>query len=376
MPPAWVHPEVGPAYYRTRRGPEAFVAAALWPFNQDSVVADYDSSLPAKWWSHGLVHALVGFGYWPGVSEWEVMHMARLSEAVAAVHWYNLAELGRLTAADVPIDLTDLRGHDAERYASLEREARRALSRREKLEDPSAARIAENALETLRYETFAYRGGMWDGDLLEPDDAYYLGLGEAADYAKVNFPRLMSVAHARWRRPASCPSATTRPRSTASSAAPRPPSRRWSRPATWCPTPPGAARAAGHRLARVPPGHARGQPADGHACAAPRRECAWRLDATSEVAEARAARCRRSAGARRGARRARRRGGRARLALGYRPTLDPAREPATVQGDPRPGAGRALLAPAHRGRHRARAAHAGGARRGVSEALDPALREP
>ncbi|MCC6623738.1 MAG: methyltransferase domain-containing protein [Deltaproteobacteria bacterium] len=198
-PPAWHHPEFGAAYYRIERRAERVHAQNLWPFAQDMVVADFDTTLPRLWWSHGLVHALVGFGWWPDLTEWEVMAMSRLSEAVAALHWYNLAQLGRLTLADLPLDLSDLRGEHAERYASAEAHARDPGERLARLDDPAALRIAENAIDTLRYETYAYRAAIWDGDLVEPDDALYLGLGESGEYARVHHPRLVSDAHARWR---------------------------------------------------------------------------------------------------------------------------------------------------------------------------------
>jgi len=198
-PPAWVHPEIGSGYYRVAHGPEVVHAPSLWPFAQDMAVADYESRTSGKWWSHGLVHALVGFGWWPGLTEWELMAMTRLSEALAATHWYNLAELGRLAQEDMPIELRWLRGYDAVRYARLEERAQRPDVRKARLGDPVGPAIVDNMLETLRYEAYAFRSAMWQGDLFDPSDPLYLDLGEAAEYAKVHIARLGSSAHARWR---------------------------------------------------------------------------------------------------------------------------------------------------------------------------------
>lgn len=197
-PASWVHREISPAFYAVRLGAEAVLAPAVWPFSQDATVADYQTSIPPKWWSHSLVHALIGFGWWPGFTEWHLMACARLSEAVAAVHWYNLAELGRLDAKSLPIDLQELRGDHGMRYAQLEMSARRAEMRARRLGDPVAVQITQNALDTLGYEAYAFRRALFDGDLLEPEDVY-LALGEAADYARVHIGRLNSASHARWR---------------------------------------------------------------------------------------------------------------------------------------------------------------------------------
>jgi len=197
-PAAWVDPAFGPAYYRVGRGSESILAPSLWPFAMEQPVSDYTSSLQDKWWSHGLIHTLVGGGVWPGLTEWDIMAQSRLSEALAAVHWYNLAELGRLGDGDFPMDLTDLRGDDAGRYLKAARRALDSESRARAIGSDTSLGIAHNAVEILGYELFAYRRAVQLGDLLEPEGTY-LGIGESCEYARVHRRRLTCPSHARWR---------------------------------------------------------------------------------------------------------------------------------------------------------------------------------
>ena len=195
---AWSHPDVSADYGAVTRSAERVVAPALWPFAQDCPVADFQLNMAPKWWSHGLVHALIGFGWWPGLSEWELMHMARLSEAVAALHYYWLAELGRADANGLRLDLADLDGTEAIIYGQLELDARDPEVRLARLDCETTRDIADNAIQIINYEGFAYRRGLFEGYLVEPTEKY-LALGEAGDYAKVHHPRLMSSSFARWR---------------------------------------------------------------------------------------------------------------------------------------------------------------------------------
>ncbi len=197
-PEAWVDPAFGPAYYRVTRRAEALAAPPLWPFAMDLPVADFTTTSPAKWLSHGLVHTLIGARHAAHPTEWELMAEARLSEALAAVHWYNLAELGRLGAGDLPMDLTDLRGEDAVRYAAAAARAHDPASRLARLDEETALAIADNALAILHYELAAWRRAVLVGELLEPEGTY-LGLGEACEYARVHRRRLACPSHARWR---------------------------------------------------------------------------------------------------------------------------------------------------------------------------------
>jgi ubiquinone/menaquinone biosynthesis C-methylase UbiE len=198
VPPAWVHPEIGPSGYATRLGHERLHAPPLWPFAIDAPMADFQTAnLPPKWLSHSLVHALVGFGHWPGLTEWQLMHLARLSEVTASLHWYWLSELGRFDHRGLAIDLSELRGNDAAMYTLLEEDARSPENRKQRLSEETSRIIAENALEILGYEIYAYRQGMYEGDLVEPQDSY-LGLGEAAEYAKTHLPRLRSASFERY----------------------------------------------------------------------------------------------------------------------------------------------------------------------------------
>ncbi|TNF24227.1 MAG: hypothetical protein EP329_25285, partial [Deltaproteobacteria bacterium] len=195
---SWAHPDVPGDYGAVVRSGERVETPALWPFAQDAPVGDFQLNMAPKWWSHGLVHALVGFGWWPRLSEWELMHMARLSEALASLHYYWLAELGRADASGVGLDLAELKGTDVLIYGQLELDARDAEVRLRRLDSETARAIGENAVEILNYEMFAYRHGMYDGTLVEPTEKY-LSLGEAGDYAKVHLPRLLSASFARYR---------------------------------------------------------------------------------------------------------------------------------------------------------------------------------
>jgi len=195
--PSWIHPEFGASYYATRVRGETFEARLLWPFAQDCPAGDFQPNLAPKWWSHGLVHTLVGFGTWPRLTEWDVMHMTRLSEALAAFHWYWLAELGRLGDGTPRVDLSNLQGQEAAAYVEMEHGARDPAVRLERLRSARALAVAENGIGVMRYEAFAYQFGMTHGQLLEPEQRS-LGFGEACEYAKVHYRRLSSPSFARW----------------------------------------------------------------------------------------------------------------------------------------------------------------------------------
>lgn len=197
-PKAWVHPRFGPDYYAVRTRGDVVQANALWPFTQDCPMADYQVTLPPKWWSHGLIHAMVGFGWWPDLTEWDITHMARLSEVLAAVHYYWLAELGRIGDDTQRIDLRDIReGPEANAYLEMEIEARDAETRLERLRGSKARTIAEHGLAILAFETTAYQFGMTHGIMLEPE-GQGLDFGEACEYARVHYRRLHSPAFSRW----------------------------------------------------------------------------------------------------------------------------------------------------------------------------------
>ncbi|PIE20194.1 MAG: hypothetical protein CSA66_01160 [Proteobacteria bacterium] len=199
LPPAppWVHPEIGPDVYRTALRGDRLHAHDLWPLAQDCPAGDYQLGSAPKRFTDGLVRALVGFGWWGELSEWDVMHMARLSEAVAALHRYWLSELGRLHDDSPTIDLSRPDAHQAAEYLELEEQARDPQVRLARLTDAKARAIADNGLQTLRYEAYAYGYGMAHGVLVEPEPPS-LAFGEATEYAKIHHRRLTGPAFERW----------------------------------------------------------------------------------------------------------------------------------------------------------------------------------
>ena len=195
---SWVHPELGAAGYGSALGPETLYAPSLWPFAQDALAGDFQTQkLPPKWLSHSLVHTLVGFGHWPHLTEWELMGMARLSEAMASFHWYWLAELGRLDERGLELNLPNLERADSSLYLLLEQQAQDPATRKARLAGEASRHIADNALEILHYEIYAYRQLVHEGELVEPNDVY-IDFGEAAEYAKTHHRRVTSPSFQRF----------------------------------------------------------------------------------------------------------------------------------------------------------------------------------
>jgi hypothetical protein len=195
-PLAWRHHEVPAALYELSRAPERLVAHALWPFRQDCPVADWEISASPRWWSHGLVHTMVGFGWWPGLTEWELMHMARLGEMIAALHWYWLGELGRAYCPQHTIRSGDSTP-DCAQCAALEASAAKADTRAARIGGAEGRLIADNAVQVLAFELASFRHGVYGGQVVVPP-AEYLGVGEACEYARVHHRRLTSPAMARY----------------------------------------------------------------------------------------------------------------------------------------------------------------------------------
>lgn len=197
LPPAadWLHHDLTADHYRMRLRGDRLEAPKMWPFQHDAPVADYEVTASPKWWSHGLVHTLVGGAWWPGMSELEVALVARLSEAVAAWHWYWLAELGREYCPHHSV----VSGDGTPRCAKcrgLETDALRPDVRLRRLGSEHALAVATNALEFLAYEASCFDTGIAQQRIIEPDDNY-LTLGEAGEYARFHHGRVSSVA---WRR--------------------------------------------------------------------------------------------------------------------------------------------------------------------------------
>jgi SAM-dependent methyltransferase len=198
LPPAaaWIHHDLRPEHFAVRLLPDRLEAPKMWPFCHDLPVADYQLTSAPKWWSHGLVHALLGGARWPGMSEWELMHTARLSEALAAWHWYWLAELGRAYCPAHSVVSGDATP-ECVACQRLEADGGRAEVRAERLRGEDARQVAVNALEVLRYEADAYREGLRSG-LLRIPRGRYLDQGEACEYARYHQARLASRAWTRW----------------------------------------------------------------------------------------------------------------------------------------------------------------------------------
>jgi hypothetical protein len=195
-PASWRHRDMPASTYQTARAAERLVAHGLWPFHQDCPVGDWELSAAPRWWSHGLVHAMVGFGWWPALTEWELMHMARLGEMVAALHWYWLGELGRDYCPQHSIRSGDSTP-DCAACAALEAGATSASTRAERITGAGGRMIADNAVQVLAYEVGCYRQGIYEGQLAVAP-AEYLAAGEACEYARVHHRRLTSPAMARY----------------------------------------------------------------------------------------------------------------------------------------------------------------------------------
>jgi SAM-dependent methyltransferase len=196
IPDNWVHPTLTAKDYDVALVGDQIISSKSWPFCQDASVADFQVNASPKWWSHGLVHSLVGFGFWSDMCEWEVALMARLGEAIASLHWYWLSELERTYCPMHTVASGD-GTPDCRECRILEEEAKRADIRRKRLESAQAASIAQNAIGVLQYEALAYEHGFSRGELLVPKQRY-LELGEACDYALFHHRRLTSDAFRRY----------------------------------------------------------------------------------------------------------------------------------------------------------------------------------
>lgn len=144
-----------------------------------------------------LARAALGFAWWPGISEWEVMHTARLTRAAQAFIERWLGELGRLDDDALEIDRDQPRAHDRQRLKALDAGAREASVRLERLQSDTSRRLVDKGLEVLGYELYAYRAGTFAGNLIEPTGPY-LDLAVAADYARAHQRRLAGPAFRRW----------------------------------------------------------------------------------------------------------------------------------------------------------------------------------
>ena len=144
LPPkdSWIHPTLSAREYKVHLERDRLVSAKTWPFKQDGAMGDFCVNIAPKWWSHGLVHAMTGFAYWPTMSEWDVMLMARVGEVVASLHWYWLAELGRVYCPMHSVASGDSTP-DCEACQRLEAEAAFPEVRLARLQDEGARYLRE-----------------------------------------------------------------------------------------------------------------------------------------------------------------------------------------------------------------------------------------
>ena len=155
---------------------------------------------PADAWDApvgGVVSALVGFAWWPDISAWEVMHTVRFGAALAAFYEHYLADIGRLDDRGLDIDRHEPRRADRLRMRRLEQDARDPDTRRERITNEASVGLVDRGLQVLGYELYAFRSGMFGGALIEPTGPY-LALGVAADYARLHHARLHTPAFRRW----------------------------------------------------------------------------------------------------------------------------------------------------------------------------------
>ena len=196
IPESWIPSGLSKANFQTKLTPYRLESGKLWPFRQECPIGDFGLNEGPKWWTHGQIHALVGGAWWPKMSEWELMHMARLSEALASWHWYWLSELERQYCPIHSVTSAD-QTPDCDACRALEQDATHASVRRERLQSDEALVKADNSLAFLRYEAHCYQEGLTSGELVVPKQPY-LSMGEACDYARHHRRRLMSSAHQRW----------------------------------------------------------------------------------------------------------------------------------------------------------------------------------
>jgi len=196
LPSDWLPTGLCAQDFSVRLVGDRLESPTCWPFRQDAPVGDFGATDGPKWWTHGQVHALIGGAYWPEMSEWELMHMARLSEAVASWHWYWLSELDR-RYCELHSVMSGDQTPDCHRCRALEKAAGDPEVRRTRLREETAKTLADNSVSFLRYEAHCYDAGLAKGELIVPEGPY-LSMGEACDYARAHRRRLLSSAHHRW----------------------------------------------------------------------------------------------------------------------------------------------------------------------------------
>ncbi|MCC6993114.1 MAG: hypothetical protein IT370_00665 [Deltaproteobacteria bacterium] len=195
--PDWLGPEHAGLDFAVELDVDRVRAPRYWPFAQDAPVADFELTTSPKWLGHSVVHALIGFGWWPGLTAWDVLHAARLSEGIAAWWWYWPAELGRGACPRHGVWSADWSASDCSTCALVLASVQLRDSRLARLAAPEVPAQQQDGLAFLRQEVAAFAAGVRERRLDIPDSPV-LTVGEACEYARVNTLRMQSVAFQRW----------------------------------------------------------------------------------------------------------------------------------------------------------------------------------
>lgn len=190
--PDELHPNVSLEAYSARLVGGKLETPEHWPFRTECPVGDFERGTSLRWWSHGLVHAMVGWLYWPNLSELEFMAAERFSESFAVWHWYWLCELGR-DRCPAHARLMGVRIGYCPACAQLEALTPHPEVRAQRLAGDYNRWLAESGADFLVMEIDALQAALERGEIALPPSHLSLSLGDACEY--------MQWHHARWRGP-------------------------------------------------------------------------------------------------------------------------------------------------------------------------------
>lgn len=94
VPEQWIPSERGDLRLPPRWQGGVLPESRYGPFRHDAAVAPFHPMHRGKWTAHALAHQLVGFGWWPRATLFELALAARLAEFIPIVVWYFLDEAG------------------------------------------------------------------------------------------------------------------------------------------------------------------------------------------------------------------------------------------------------------------------------------------